>query len=154
MEQINTLKAAVSSFLGVLTALWGWFGWLVLLWLGCMTLDYATGSAAALKAGKWSSSAARNGIWHKVGSVAAVLTAAALDLTVGTILASLPGLSLPFEYGVFFAPLVVVWYILTECGSVVENAGALGANVPPWLVRALEALKDRVDDTMDQEGKT
>lgn len=150
MEHINTLKASVTSVLGVLTALWGWFGWLVLLWLGCMGLDYFTGSAAALRAGNWSSGAARDGIWHKLGSVVAVLTAAILDLTIGTILTNIPGLSLPFEYSVFFAPLVVVWYILTECGSIVENAGALGANIPPWLAGALDALKDRVDDTMGQ----
>lgn len=150
MEHINTVKAALTSFLELLTALWGWFGWLVLLWLGCMGLDYFTGSAAALRAGNWSSGAARDGIWHKLGSVVAVLTAAILDLTIGTILSNLPGLSLPFAYSVFFAPLVVVWYILTECGSIVENAGALGANVPPWLAKALDALKDQVDDTMGQ----
>ncbi len=150
MEHINTVKAALTSFLGLLTALWGWFGWLVLLWLGCMGLDYFTGSAAALRAGNWSSGAARDGIWHKLGSVVAVLTAAILDLTIGTILSNLPGLSLPFAYSVFFAPLVVVWYILTECGSIVENAGALGANVPPWLAKALDALKDQVDDTMSK----
>ena len=30
MEHINGFKAAVASVVGCLTALWGWFGWLVL----------------------------------------------------------------------------------------------------------------------------
>ena len=53
MDHINGFKAAVAAVLGCLTALWGWFGWLVVAWVACMLLDYATGTAAALKAGKW-----------------------------------------------------------------------------------------------------
>lgn len=62
MDHINGFKAAVAAVLGCLTALWGWFGWLVVAWVACMLLDYATGTAAALKAGKWSCKAAREGL--------------------------------------------------------------------------------------------
>ena len=116
-ERISGLKLALSAVFGALTALWGWFGWLVIAWIICMAIDYATGSAAALKEGKWSSAVAREGIWHKIGCVAAVVIAGILDLVVGTILANIPGLELPFTYTVFLCPLVVVWYILTEAGS-------------------------------------
>ena len=47
MEHINGFKAAVAAVLGGLTALWGWFGWLVLAWLLCMALDYGTGTASS-----------------------------------------------------------------------------------------------------------
>ena len=70
MEHINGFKAAVAAVLGGLTALWGWFGWLVLAWLLCMALDHGTGTAAALRAGEWSSKVARDGLWHKLGAVA------------------------------------------------------------------------------------
>ena len=70
MDHINGFKAAVAAVLGCLTALWGWFGWLVVAWVACMLLDYATGTAAALKARKWSYKAAREGLWHKVGAMA------------------------------------------------------------------------------------
>ena len=36
-------------------------------------------------------------------------------------------------------PLVLAWYIITELGSILENAIKLGANVPVWLVRILDA---------------
>ena len=52
MESINTFKAALSAILAALTALWGWFGWLVVAWVACMLIDYLTGSAVALHAGK------------------------------------------------------------------------------------------------------
>lgn len=111
-----------------------------------MAIDYGTGSCAALRGGTWSSAAARDGIWHKLGAVVAVIVAAILDLLIGSILAHFPGLSLPFTYEVFLCPLVVTWYILTECGSIIENAGALGADIPEWLSKAIAALRNTVDE--------
>lgn len=155
MENVNRIKAAISAALALLTALWGWFGWLVLAWVGCMALDYLTGSAAAWKRGEWSSATARAGVWHKIGCVAAVTIAGIMDLVLGTLLGTV-GEALPFDYTVFLCPLVIVWYILTEAGSIVENAGKLGAPVPSWLRKAIAALRDSVDaagkDRADKNG--
>ena len=145
MDHINGFKAAVAAVLGCLTALWGWFGWLVVAWIGCMVLDYATGSAAALRSGEWSSKIARDGLWHKLGAVVAVLVAAILDGVNSLVLTNIPTLELPFEYTVFVSVLVLVWYILTELGSIVENAGALGAPIPGWLAAAIQVLGSSVD---------
>ena len=150
MEHINGFKAAVAAVLGGLTALWGWFGWLVLAWLLCMALDYGTGTAAALRAGEWSSKVARDGLWHKLGAVVAVLVAAILDGVIGLILANVPALTLPFDYTVFLTVLVLVWYIMTELGSIVENAGRLGAPLPAWLSKAIAALESGVDSAGDK----
>ena len=154
MEHINGIKAAIAGVLGCLTALWGWFGWLVVVWVLCMVLDYATGSAAALRAGEWSSKEARDGLWHKLGAIVAVLGAAILAGVVRLVLANLPALELPFEYTTLVSALVLVWYILTELGSIVENAGALGAAVPGWLARMIAALEDTVDQAAEDDGKT
>ena len=151
MEKINGIKAGIAAFFAALTALWGWFGWMIVAWIACMAIDYITGSCAALRSGAWSSKVARDGIWHKLGAVVAVIVAGILDLLVGSLLAYFPGLSLPFSYEVFLCPLVVVWYILTECGSIIENAGALGARIPGWLTRAISALQSSVDEP--GEGK-
>ena len=154
MEHVNAFKAALAALCAALTALWGWFGWVVVAWIGCMLIDYATGSAAALRAGEWSSKSARDGIWHKLGSVVAVIVAAILDVVIGHLLANLPGVELPFAYTVLLCPLVVVWYILTEAGSIIENIGALGAPVPGWLRKMIAALEDGVNQAMDvQEDK-
>lgn len=144
-ERIKAFKVALSAALALLTTLWGWFGWLIVAWVFCMGLDYLTGSAAALKTGQWSSARAREGLWHKVGCITAVLVAGILDLVVGHLLSGVGGMALPFEYTVFLCPLVVVWYILTEAGSIVENAGELGAPIPGWLKKAVAAFRDKVD---------
>ena len=41
--------------------------------------------------------------------------------------------------------MVVVWYILTEMGSILENAVKMGAPVPTFLKRALELTLDAVN---------
>ena len=149
MEHINSFKAALAALCAALTALWGWFGWVVVAWIGFMLIDYATGSAAALRAGEWSSKAARDGIWHQLGSVAAVIVAGILDVVIGHLLGNVPGVELPFTYTVLLSPLVVVWYILTEAGSIIENAGALGAPFPAWLKKMIASMRSKVDQAGD-----
>ena len=153
MEHVNAFKAALAALGAALTALWGWFGWVVLAWIGLMVIDYITGSAAALRAGKWSSKTARDGIWHKLGSVVAVIVSAILDVVIGHLLANVPGVELPFTYSVLLCPLVVMWYILTEAGSIIENAGALGAPVPAWLTKMIAALEYTVDEAGNRNAK-
>ena len=76
---------------------------------------------------------------RKAGSVAGVLVAALLDFALRALLGSVPGLGA--HYDVLLCPLVTAWYLLTELGSVVENAGALGAPLPQFLVRAIAVLR-------------
>lgn len=147
MEQnVKAFKAALSAALALLTALWGWFGWLLVAWIAAMALDVATGMAAALRTGQWSSRTARDGLWHKAGCVSAVTAAGVLDLVAGLLLGSLPADSLPFSYTVLLCPLAVVWYLLTEMGSILENAGAMGAPIPGWLRKAIGELRDKLED--------
>lgn len=80
------LKAAISAVLAGMTAFWGWTGWLVVIWLVAMVLDYATGSWAALSTGTWDSAVARAGLWHKLGSIVAILVALLLDVALSAII--------------------------------------------------------------------
>lgn len=145
MNKINEIKLAVVGVVGFLTGLWGWLGWLVVGWVLCMVLDYITGSAAARKAGEWSSAKARDGIWHKLGMIVVVLVAGATDILIWTVLENLPVVSLPFAYSGLICPVVLVWYIVTELGSMAENAVEMGAPCPEWLRRGLAVSRDMVD---------
>ena len=133
------LKAAISAVLAGMTAFWGWTGWLVIVWLITMILDYATGS--------WDSAVARAGLWHKLGSIVAMLVALLLDVALSAIInyGGL-GFELPFTYKTAFLPLVAIWYIVTELGSITENAARLGAPVPKFLTDCLAKLKDKTDE--------
>lgn len=144
------LKAVFAGVAAIFTALWGWFGWVVLVWVVLMLADWLVGSAVAAKEGRWSSARMREGAWHKGGMLLVVCVALTADWLVGSILANLPGITLPFSYSVLIGPLVIVWYIIGELGSLAEHAVAMGANVPSWLLKMLEAGKNAVDTAGDQ----
>ena len=151
-KTIDNFKAAVLAVVGLLTGLWGWLGWLVVGWIVCMVLDYITGSMAAAKEGQWSSAQARDGIWHQCGMIVVVIVAAGADMLISLVLANLPVLSLPIQYPGLICPVVLVWYIVTELGSMAENAAAMGAPVPPWLLKLLAMSKSAVDQAGDKLG--
>lgn len=151
-KTINQIKAAAAGLLGLLTGLWGWLGWLAVGWIGCMALDYLTGSLAAAKEGEWSSAKAREGVWHKCGMIVVVLVAAGADLLLSLVLDNLPLVTLPFRYAGLVCPVVLVWYIVTELGSIAENGTAMGAPVPKWLVKLLAMSKGAVDSAGEQLG--
>ena len=150
MEHINNAKAALVAFFGFLTAVFGWFGWLVILFFLCMVIDYLTGTAAAMQKGDWSSSVARAGLWHKCGSLIAVVVSGLADIVVGLVVNNIPAITLPWDYTVLICPIVVVWYILTEFGSIIENAGELGAPIPGFLKNMILVFKNVIDDTGDK----
>ena len=64
------------------------------------------------------------------GSAAGVLGVAVENLPV-----------LGIQYTVLILPVVLVWYIFTELGSIAENAAAMGAPVPEGLIKLLAAGK-------------
>ena len=66
------------------------------------------------------------------------------------LLGSVPGLGI--DYDVLLCPLVTAWYLLTELGSIAENAGALGAPMPQFLMRAIAALRAGISDRGGGDG--
>ena len=154
MDTMETWKVAVIAVVGALTGLWGWMGWLVVGWVICMVVDYITGSAAAAKQGEWSSEKAREGIWHKAGMIVVVLVSAGADLLIILVISNIPALQLPFEYNGMICPIVLVWYGVTELGSITENAVAMGAPVPPWLTKLFKVSKDAIDEAGEKLSGT
>ena len=142
-ENITLSQAAVAGVLAVAGVAWSKIGWLLVLWGVVMVLDYLTGTLAAWHSGAWNSHVARDGLWHKAGMIVIVLVAGLFDAAIRTITRS-AGVVLPFE--MLALPIVLSWYIITELGSILENAIEMGAqNVPEWLKRGLAIASDAVD---------
>lgn len=144
------VKAIVTAGVGAFGAAFGWLGWLILAWVVCMAIDWISGSAAAAAKGKWSSATARAGIWHKGGMLLVVLVAFVTDSVLGIVVENLPGLGV--RYTVLVLPVVLVWYIFTELGSIAENAADMGAPVPPGLLNLLAAGKRAAEQAADGTG--
>lgn len=143
-DKANEIKGVLAAILAFLTALWGWIGWAVIIWVLCFLLDYLSGTAAAHKSGEWSSDIAREGLWHKLGEIFAVLVAALCDIALRVIVEG-SGINIGITLSAVITPVVLMWYIFTELGSIAENAEKLGAPVPSWIKNGLKQYRDKID---------
>lgn len=147
-ETMVTAKAAIVAFFTALGTFLGWKGIMALVWVALMLLDYLSGSAAARKDGSWKSSTAREGLWHKGGMVLVVLVAFIADFVMVLALPHIPVLNIAWPE--ILVPLVLAWYIVTELGSILENAIKLGAQVPVWIVKIFDATLKMVENVGEE----
>ena len=152
-EKLTSIKVAIAAFFTALGSFLGWQGIMVVLWVAAMAIDYISGSLAAWLAGEWSSATAREGIKHKAGMILVVVVAGLADITLGIICGHLP---VEMTWPVLVLPLVLAWYILTELGSILENAVKMGAPIPEWLMKilkvGLKAIDSKGVDIVEKEN--
>ena len=146
-ETMLGYKAALAVAISTMGELLGWKGILMVAWVAAMAMDYLSGTMAACKEGKWSSAVARQGLWHKGGMILVVAVSGMADIVMLILCDHLP---VTISWPGLILPLVLGWYLLTELGSVLENAVRLGANVPQWLVKLLEAGVKALEKTGEQ----
>ena len=141
-ENLVTIKTAIVAGCTALGAFLGWKGVMLIAWVAVMALDYLTGTLAACKTGDWSSTTAREGLWHKGGMIAVVIVSALADWIMVIVAAYIP---IGIQWPGIIMPLVLAWYIITELGSILENAVKMGAKVPPWLIKLLKSSANIVE---------
>ena len=147
-ETVITAKAAITAFFAAIATFLGWKGIMALAWGLLMAMDWFTGSAAARKNGTWKSSESRDGAYHKAGSIVVVGLAFLTDFIMSILLPHIPVLSISWPE--FLAPMVLAWYIVSELGSILENAIKLGAPVPSWIVKIFDATLKMADTVGDK----
>ena len=94
-----------------------------------VALDYVSGVAAAAKEGNLRSDVGLWGIAKKVMIFGIVAVAHLIDTALGD--------------AHLFRDTAIFFYLANELLSLIENAGRLGAPVPPFLQRAVAALRER-----------
>lgn len=152
-ERVLTFKAAVTAIFGIIGELLGWKGLMMLMLAAMMALDYISGSMAAKKNGEWSSQVAREGLAHKGGTIVVVIVALLADALFVWALPEIPLGGFVLHNPGAFLPLVLAWYIITEAGSVLENAVKMGAPVPAWFRKAIRNVGQAVDKAGDKITK-
>ncbi len=147
-ENLMAFKGSIVAFFTAMGAFLGWQGIMIVVWIGCMVIDYISGSIAAAKAGEWSSAVAREGLMHKGGMIFVVMVAGLADLTMTLVVEHIP---FDMTWPVLVLPVVLAWYILTELGSVLENAHKMGAPVPDKLVNLLKVGLKVAEDNIEND---
>lgn len=100
---------------------------MVYLVVGCfIVLDFGTGLVKALKQKNYNSSVMREGLYHKCASIIWVVFGSLVDYA-QTIIDL--GVSIPL------ASAICTYIVLMECGSIMENLGAINPNLVPQKIR-------------------
>lgn len=93
--------------------------------------DVITGCAKAWKGGKLKSRTLRNGLFGSIGELLALI----LCIFIATIV--------PMAALLVFA--ILIFMVLKELTSIVENLIELGAKLPQWLIKGLQVQTDKIN---------
>ena len=146
MRRDNMMKNGVCTIVGTvggfIASLFGGWDTALATLLIFMAVDYATGLIVAgvfhksqkTENGALESRAGWKGLCRKGTSLLVVLVAYRLDLVIGSN---------------FVKDATIIAFIANETISIIENAGLMGAPIPAVVVKAIDVLKQKADDSQE-----
>ena len=143
MDKSNVIHLTAAAALGAVTAYFNILLVPLIVLVIVMGIDYLTGMISAKREGALNSRVGVLGIIKKVGYLALVGVGIVVDYLITSALTQVGvQTSLPN----FFGLMVIIWLIINELISILENLGEIGVPMPPFLVRTVKSIKGRVDD--------
>lgn len=115
-----------------------------------MIADYLSGMTRAWIKGELSSRVGVIGIVKKVCYAFAVAVAIVADWVIQTAAAEM-GINIESVYA--FGLLVIIWLVLNECISILENASEIGVPLPSFLLAIVQKLKKTTEAKGDEVAK-
>lgn len=138
----NGLCTVIGTVGGFIASLFGGWDTALATLLIFMAVDYVTGLIVAgvfhksqkTASGALESRAGWKGLCRKGTSLLVVLVAYRLDLVIGSN---------------FVKDATIIAFIANETISIIENAGLMGAPIPAVIVKAIDVLKQKADDSQE-----
>lgn len=147
----NIIKGVLTAAMATLMAYMGHLVIPIIVLAVVMLLDYGTGIAKAWVRSELSSKIGIIGILKKLGYLVVVAVGMIIDWVIQT---GLTELHVDFKLEFLFAMIVIIWLILNELLSILENVAAIGAPVPTWLTKIIAKLKDKTEERVTQQEET
>lgn len=154
MNKIDIIKGIISSFMGMLTSIFGILAVPMVLLVFCNLVDYATGILASkYRKQKIESYKGMKGIAKKIGMWLLVIVGAIMDALLGYSIVQF-GIVVPFTF--MIAAVVAIWIICNELISILENLKDMEVPLPDFLMKLTENIKSQMElkvDVIHTEGK-
>lgn len=142
----DKILKTLAGMLGAAAGLLGEWNVLLTILAVFMVIDYVTGLIVAWRgkspkteSGHVSSKAGFDGLIRKAFIMVIVLVATLLDVAIG-------------NASRVFQTAATMYYIANEGISILENTALMGVKYPVFIIRALEAVRDK-NDTLEKDGK-
>lgn len=143
----NIIKGVLTTAMATFLAYLGNLAIPIMILAVVMLLDYGTGVAKAWIHGSLSSKIGILGILKKVAYLVIVAVGMVIDWIIQ---AGVDKLHLDFKLEFLFALIVIIWLILNELISILENVAEIGVPVPKWLTKLILKLKDQAEETIGE----
>lgn len=137
-DTINPIIAVLAAALGVASSYLVQLIVPLIVLVIAMLADYGTGMVKAWNAGTLCSRTGIRGILKKVGYLVIVSVAMGADYLLRYGLDQV-GVHISAEF--LISAIVIVWLIINELISILENVAAIGAPVPEFLLKLIRKLK-------------
>lgn len=105
-----------------------------------IALDFLSGTVAALKAGVFTSTEMRKGLFNKGGEIIVIVLAGLVDFS---------GVSESIGVSVSLVPVFSIYVILMEIGSILENVDKINPNV---ITKNLSKYFERIGGSENENG--
>lgn len=142
MSEDNILMGVAAAAVAAVGVYFRQLTFPVLLLILAMALDYLSGMTRAWMQRELSSKVGVIGVVKKLCYMLGVAVAVMVDFVI-QIAAEQTSLDLSGCY--FCALLVIVWLILNECISILENIDKIGVPVPDFLMSLVKRLKSNTE---------
>jgi toxin secretion/phage lysis holin len=142
-ETISMLKLTLIAALSVVLAYFNALLIPIAVLIAVMVIDYISGMVSAKKTGELSSRLGVIGILKKVGYLALVAVGMVVDYLISSALTQV-GINIQINY--CFAMIIVIWLIVNELISILENLGEIGVPIPEFLRKSIHKIKDGVEN--------
>ena len=147
----NTIKAVLAAALGALASYGTQLIVPAIILVAVKGLGYIKGLTQGRQGGGARSRVRPGGLPKKVGDVG-IAAGGCLLGWVGAGVAGRTGGG--WRGGVVIASIVVIWLVINELISILENVAALGAPVPGFLQSLIKRLKVSVEDKVEPKEET
>lgn len=144
----NIIKGVLTTAMATFLAYLGNLAIPIMILAVVMLLDYGTGVAKAWIHGNLSSKIGILGILKKVAYLVIVAVGMVIDWIIQ---AGVDKLHLDFKLEFLFALIVIIWLILNELISILENVADIGVPVPKWLTKLILKLKDQAEEAVGED---
>lgn len=142
MERTTVAHITLAGAIGALAAYFNILLVPLIVLVAVMGADYLTGMFSAKRGGGLNSRTGVLGIIKKVGYLALVGVGIVVDYLMTSALSQIGIKSgMPNLFGL----MVIIWLIINELISILENLGEIGVPMPDFLVKAVKNLKGRVE---------
>lgn len=142
------LKSCFTVVISTIVAALGGFDSALELLISLILVDMLSGVVYAIMQKNLSSTEFRNGIMRKLFIFVAIFIALKVDLLLLDLCEKTPtfwGISLSIR------TLVVIWFCIEECISLLENLANIGVPFPKWVKDILVQVSDSVSNSTPKE---